>query len=138
VTRLPRLPLQSGDAFLLPKSSADTEHLWIIVTEVDAVNSKAVCVNVTTRRPHSDLTAILKVGDHPFIKHESVINYQDAREMPIDVVEQALATGTTQFVCIQLDPASEDLLKRVRQGLIDSKLTPKGIKAHCRKLWGID
>jgi hypothetical protein len=131
------LPLQCGDTFLLPRSSAETEHLWIVLTEVDASTRKAVCVNVTTRRHHSDLTLILNSGDHPFIKHESVINYQDAREMPIDAVEQALAARTAQFVCVQREPASEDLLKRVRQGLIDSKQTPKGIKAYCRKLWSL-
>jgi chaperonin GroEL len=30
------LPLKRGDTFLLPKSSNDTEHLWIIVAELDA------------------------------------------------------------------------------------------------------
>ena len=43
----------------------------------------AVCVNVSRGKPHSDTTVILQRGDHSFVTHESVINYQDAREMPI-------------------------------------------------------
>ena len=58
----------------------------------------AVCVNVSSRKPHSDTTVILQRGDHSFVTHESVINYQDAREMPISLVEEALAKRTTQFL----------------------------------------
>lgn len=133
----PFLPLNCGDTFLIPKSARDTEHLWIIVTEIDATTSKAVCVNVTTRQSYSDTTLVLQVGDHAFIKHESVVNYLDAREMPINLVEQALQTRTNQFVCEPRDPCSVALLNRIQQGLITSKQTPKDIKARCKRLWGI-
>ena len=133
----PFLPLTCGDTFLIPKSARETEHLWIIVTEIDAITKKAVCVNVTTRQNHSDTTLVLQVGDHAFLKHESVVNYSDAREMPINLVEQALQNRTTQFVCQLRDPCSATLLKRIQQGLIASKQTPKDIKARCKNLWGI-
>jgi len=131
------LPLQCGDTFLIPKNSKATEHLWVIVTEVDAVSNTAVCVNVTTRQSHSDTTCILVPGDHPFVRHESVINFSDAREMPINLVEQALQTRTKQFVCQPHDPCDAALLVRIQQGLLNSKQTPKGIKAHCKKVWGL-
>ena len=97
----------------------------------------AVCVNVTSKQTHSDKTVILKPGDHPFINHESVINYQDVGERSIKLVEQLLATRTTEFPCTAHDPCSQQLLQRIRAGLIDSKLTPRGIKEKCKKLWGI-
>ena len=62
------------------------EHLWAIVTEIDATTNKAICVNVTTQQSYSDTTCILKPGDHPFVKHDSVINFLDSREMPVDRV----------------------------------------------------
>jgi hypothetical protein len=97
----------------------------------------AVCVNVSSRKPHSDTTVILQRGDHSFVTHESVINYQDAREMPINLVEQALTARTSQFVCVPHDPCSPELLGRIRDGLVKSKPTPKGIKTKCKALWGI-
>ena len=130
------MPLKCGDTFLLPKSSKATEHLWIIVTEIDDHTRKAICVNLTTLRNHSDTTCVLKRGDHPFVVHDSVINFSDAQEMPIDKVEQALAAKTDHFVCKLLDHCDAGLLARIRQGLLDSRLTPKGIKAQCKRLWG--
>ena len=130
------MPLQCGDTFLLPKSSKDTEHLWIVVSEIDATTQKAVCVNVTTLRSHSDTTCVLNVGDHPFVNRPSVIFYQDAREVDLALVERALTLGIKNFVCTPHEPCSAVLLKRIRKGLIDSKQTPKGIKSLCKKLWG--
>jgi hypothetical protein len=122
----------------MPKSGKAIEHLWVIVTETDATTNKAICVNLTTQRSYSDTTCILKPGDHPFVKHDSVINFLDAREMPIDLVEQALQRKTSQFVCERHEPCSTALLARIQKGLIDSKQTPKGIKAACKKLWGLE
>jgi hypothetical protein len=132
------LPLKCGDTFLLPKRSSDPEHLWIIVAETDPLSRKAICVNITTERPHSDKTCQLDRGDHPFVTHASVIFYQDAREIDLTMVEKALAAGIKDFVCIAHLPCSSELLARIQKGLIDSKFTPKGIKAVCKKLWGLE
>lgn len=130
------LPLQCGDTFLIPKSAKAIEHLWVIVTEVDPVTNNAICVNVTSKQSHSDTTVVLVAGDHRFIRHDSVIMYADAREMRIDLVEQALSKPTNQFVCQAHDPCTPALLERIRQGLLASKQTPKGIKKKCKDLWG--
>ena len=130
------MPLKCGGTFLIPKTGKAIEHLWIIITEIDSRTNKAVCVNVTTARSHSDTTCVLMPGDHQFVTHDSVVNYSDAREMPIDIVEQALASKTRQFVCVPHDPCDAAILARIQQGLIDSRYTPKGIKAQCKKLWG--
>jgi hypothetical protein len=53
------------------------------------------------------------------------------------LVEKALTAGIRNFVCTAHDPCSPQLLARVQKGLIDSKRTPKRIKAACKKLWGI-
>jgi hypothetical protein len=68
-----------GDSFMLPRPGQDTEHLWVLITRPNPATHEAIMVNVTTQRPHSDTTAILKVGEHPFIKQPSVVFYSDAR-----------------------------------------------------------
>jgi len=51
-----KLLLKVGDTFLLPKTSFETEHLWIIVAELPDPPRRAICVNVTSQRAHSDPT----------------------------------------------------------------------------------
>jgi hypothetical protein len=106
-----------------------------VIAEIDSATRKAICVNVTTQRSHSDTTCVLNAGDHPFVKHPSVVYYQDAREIDLALVDRAIASGIKNFVCTAHAPCSAALLERIRKGLIDSKQTPKGIKALCRKLW---
>ena len=70
--------LRRGDTVLMPKYSDATPHLWILLTEPDG-NGDVVIVNVTSLKNHPDQTTILKIGDHSYIKHDSVVLYADAR-----------------------------------------------------------
>lgn len=119
----------------MSKTSDAVEHLWIVVAEIDAANGKAICVNVTTEQYDSDKTCRLNKGDHSFVTHPSVIYYKDARELDLKLVETAITSGIKKFVCKAHDPCSPEMLKRVQEGLVKSKDTPKGIKATCKKLW---
>jgi len=83
----------------------------IVITQPDA-DANAVCVSVTTQRSYSDVTVFLKVGDHPFIKHESVIHYADARILDLRKVQAALDAKTRTFICRRHEPCSESLLTR--------------------------
>jgi hypothetical protein len=121
----------------MPRTSDAVEHLWIVVAEIDPATRKAVCVNITTEQAGSDTTCKLNKGDHPFVIHASVVYYKDAREIDLNLVETALTSGIKKFVCTPHDPCSAALLARIQKGLVDSKQTPKGIKATCKKLWGI-
>jgi hypothetical protein len=127
--------LGCGATFLLPKSSASTEHLWIVLTEPDATTGKAVCVNVTTRQPFSETTVILQPGEHPFVKHESVVHYADASFLDLKLIDAALSLKTSKFVCVTHQTCSPELLKKVRDGLIKSKFVSAGIKDFCKKAW---
>ncbi len=110
----------------------------MIITEIDQKTGTAVCVNVTSSYSHSDRTCILNVGDHAFIRHESVINFSDARQILIEHVERALSSQTSKFVCVAHQSCSDALLARIRDGLLQSRQTPKGIKEFCRKLWDLN
>lgn len=70
--------MECGDTFLMPAPGGiATPHLWIVVTEPDPVSNLCGIVSVTTLRNSKDQTVILRVGDHPFIRHESTIFYGD-------------------------------------------------------------
>jgi hypothetical protein len=47
-------------------------------------------VNLTTKRPHSDVTTVLNRGDHPFIQRPSVVMYSDARTVNTILLDQAV------------------------------------------------
>lgn len=129
--------LAAGDTFLLPKTSNQTEHLYVVLSEPDAQNM-SLCVNITTLRGFHERTVVLKVGDHPFVKHDSAVLYLDMKERNIAAVSQLLATKTTQFVCSQHKPCSPKLLQRLRQGVIDSPNVAKAVKLKFSVAWGIN
>jgi len=126
--------LRPGDTFYCPTPNNDTPHLWIVLTDANADN-KAVCVNLTTRQSDSDCTTICQCGEHPYIKHESVINYRAAKWLDLTEIDRALTGGIKSMPFSKLDACTAAFLLRVRCGLIKSKFTPKGIKSDCQPLW---
>ena len=62
------------------------------------------------------MSCILKPGDHEFVKYDSEINYGDARIAEIDKLKEAINTG----VFTLQKPVSDDLLKRILEGAVNS------------------
>lgn len=126
--------LKLGDTFLMPETSSGIEHLYIVITEPDE-KGNAVCVNVTTPKAFSETACVLKKGDHPFITHESVVLYSDAKVLDLNLVEKALQMKQTSFVCKRQDACTPETLKVIQDGMLQSKRAPKGIKERCQKCW---
>ncbi len=124
--------LKPGDAVLMPKYADATPHMWIVLTAPDG-NSNIVIVNVTSLKNHPDQTTILKVGDHTYIKHDSVVLYADARIVSATHIIDGLNLKTPLFR--QLDPCSDDLLKRICNGIFASDFTPNKVIDFCAKQW---
>ncbi len=113
-----------GDSFMLPKPGQETEHLWVLITNPDPVTHEAIMVNVTTQRPHSDTTTILKVGDHPFIQKPSVIFYADARTVDTRLLDAAVQRGAyNSHAAFQAT-----VIHKIQIGMLASPFTPKKIK----------
>ncbi len=113
--------ISAGDAFLVPENRAGIpSHFYVIVTSPLRNGGKVLLVNVTTWKDNTsvglDDTCLLDIGDHPFIKHRSFIAYNCARVTPVSAIEEALRRGSL----ILKQPCSEQLLDRIRQGLLDS------------------
>ena len=78
---------------------------------------------------------ILQPGDHTFITKKSVVYYGDARFISLDLVETLIASKTNKFVCEQNYCCTRALMARLKEGLLNSRFTPNGIKEYCRAIW---
>ena len=73
--------MSKGKSFLsAPEKTAsgdEKRHLRIVITNLD-VELNQVVVSVTTLKyPNvQDCSCVLKAGDHPFIKHDSIVDYK--------------------------------------------------------------
>jgi len=112
--------------FIFPAYSS-IAHLWFVITNVDDFGN-FITVNASTSRQGSDRTTVLNRGDHPFIKHESVIRYDEARKHHISYFEKA---GT--LLQIHHSESSESLIQRIHDGFFTSPATPKDIKDYLEK-----
>jgi hypothetical protein len=113
-----------GFTFLSPTPSSSVEHLYVIL--FPPVGGKVLFVNVTTPKNDRDITCVLKVGDHPFLTHESVINYADATEATLERVEQAISMKVFKPHV----PFSADLLQRVQDGAAVSPAFPPKFRKY--------
>ena len=115
--------LNCGDTFLTgDEDDPENYHLWIVITPPSEGEVVTVCV--TTRRQKSETLVVLRSGEHPFIDRESVIAYKHSKIRTVADIESAIRNKTAKH----REPATESLLKRVQNGLMDSDHTPNGIK----------
>jgi hypothetical protein len=122
-----------GASLFLAKIHQSQEHLWVVVTEPAGNPALCVIVNITSREWNSDPTVVLTVGDHPYVIHDSVVNYSDATLSPKQKLEEAVNNGYFS----SHDPFEPTVLQRIQSGLLHSELTPKPILRYCERLWGI-
>ena len=107
------------------------KHLAVIVYGPFVPNGYStkhvICVNITTLKEHSmgDKTCVLKIRDHVFIHHDSIVNYQLAKCLPVDRCCIDFESG--RFHQKQL--MKPEILKVICDGLMTSIHTPKKIKA---------
>lgn len=113
------MAIKAGDTFYLPVGFQGLAHLWIALTNPDK-NKRFLAVNITSYDPSKDGTVILNVGDHPFIRKQSVVKYAEARLFEVTLFEKNIADGFAQ----RKEPCSNKLLDRLIEGLCGSDYTP--------------
>ncbi|MGA9069487.1 MAG: hypothetical protein WB424_04470 [Terracidiphilus sp.] len=131
--------LKSGETFLLPQRSYETEHLYFVLSDAVPPDNKALCVNITEYKSFHDKTVILKALDHPhpFVTKDSSVLYDRIKELDMERIDQLIALNTNQFVCKQHKPCSNSLLERLRLGVIQSPEVKPYIKAKYAQKWGM-
>lgn len=105
-------------------------HLWFILS--DPSPEQMLAVMLVSLKPHSDKTLILTVGDHPFIQHDSALDYSNVSLFTISKLNAALASSR----CIPHPNMSNGLLKRVRAAVLASQRTPDAMLKICRERFG--
>ncbi len=116
--------LSCGDTFYASDDEDEEPHLQVIITSPE--EGEVITVPVTTKRRHSETLVQLAEGDHPFIKWQSVISYAYARIRTVESIEALLNCGKAK----PKEPASPELLKRIKMGLKDSEFTPNGVRHY--------
>lgn len=122
--------LEPGDTFLAPMHEHDISHLYVVLIEPDE-NGNAICANFTDSDNIPDGTTVCQPGEHPFLVKESAIHNAEAAYLNVVAVEQAAKQGTRVTLHERCDAK---LLKKIRDGVLDSPYTHKNIKGPCKKL----
>ena len=125
------MTLAAGETYFYGRFSPERRvptHLWIVVTDPFGDPPMVPVVSISTRRPESEDTVVLRSGDHPFVRRESVIFYPDTRMVRADQLEALLQSGAGA----RHAKCSAELLARVQRGLLDSENVERWIKEMCR------
>jgi len=123
--------MKAGDSVLMPKPGANQiPHLWIVITDPNN-NGECVIVNITTYKAISDNTVVLKSGDHPFIKHDSIVEYMDARIVSEQKLEAAIKGGAA----ISKERCPVSTLAKIQKGILKSPHAARKIVAFCSECW---
>lgn len=109
--------LGKGSTIYLAKG-ARTPHLHIIIS--DDLDGKVLTVNVTSiENRFDDCCCILEPIEHPFLKKKSVINFADARETELlvleDLIEQNKSMSQKDRFCEVREDCSEELLEKIQR-----------------------
>ena len=98
-----------GDTFF-GALAGGIRHLWVVISSPTSAGEVAI-VNLTTRKPPCDDSCIIAVGEHPFVKQESIAAYRRATMAMLSdlraAVEQRLVDPHT--------PVSAELLTRIQR-----------------------
>jgi hypothetical protein len=85
--------MDAGNTFLLAQAGTSIDsHFWMVTS--DPLQSASLLIfNLTSWRSDKDQACILVVGDHPYIKHPSCVNYGDGKIVPVDELNRLKTAG---------------------------------------------
>lgn len=120
--------LAVGTTFLL--GASEDLHLHVIVAG-PTVQREVVLASITTLRPTTfDRLLILRQGDHPFIRHDSAVACSYSQVVRLPDLQLKLDQRSIKL----REPMQPDIVRRIRDALIESDFTPNGVRAVLREL----
>ncbi len=105
-----------GATFQYPGTHNDPEklHLTVVLTDPAIAKGRVVLiVPIVTRRRRCDLTCILRDHDHPFIRHESCVDYRRMELRPEALPIKMLDSGAA----VPEPPMPAAVLERILRGV---------------------
>ena len=128
------MPFAAGDTFYLTHATGSTPHLWVLLWGPRGAADSFIAVFLTTRRPYSDPACVLNAGDHPFIRHETAVRYNE----PVRWTSAALDGMIVRGQAHRREAMSADVLDRLRNGFLASKRTPHAFIEMARNEYGAE
>ncbi len=120
-----------GKTYLMPHPRTQIQHLYIVICHSANKDEEVLMVNITTARNNIDQEkcCCLNVGDHTFVNHESVINYEDALCPKGGEILEAVNNG----IIVAHDDVSAVLLQRIQDGAKISEAIQNKMKKFFEK-----
>ncbi len=110
--------MNAGDTFRIPEPGTSLDsHLWVVISDPAIDPARLLIVNFTTQRKDSDPACILQAGEHPFVHHETCVNYGGAKVVSVAQIQTLLKKGLLSSHAA----LSDVLLKRIRDGAAASE-----------------
>ena len=116
--------MRKGWSLLIPSGPDGKSHLFFVLNDPKD-EEEVVLASVSSMRRLADATCLLEPGDHPFIRHESFLDYRLCRTYPRTHLEPLVGSGYFE----RREDASEDLIERIIDGAFRSKHTKPRILA---------
>jgi hypothetical protein len=117
--------VNTGDTFLV---AADV-HLWFVVSDPTVDPDRVVCMMFTTLRERCDEACVVRAGEHPFVRHDTVVQYSAAR---IVSLAKFLDLSRRQIIRAS-DPLSPELPAKIRRSAEGSDRIPNDAYAILRE-----
>lgn len=99
-------------------------HLWVIANDPTPETDEVIILFLTTKKETSDTTTILSEGDHNFIKHETVVSYENARIEKRESIQARIAQRDFE----PRESFDQSVMIRICEGLLASPRTSREIK----------
>lgn len=106
-----------GDTVWLKNpTSQNSPHLFFAIADN---GNRVLLANMSDFGPGVDNSCVLSVGDHPAVKKESAIKYLEM----IHPLKRDLDTAIAAGVGRPDEPASQELIRRIQEGGLQSDFT---------------
>lgn len=106
--------MQAGVTFLIPDKD---DHLWMIISDPDQ-NTDCVVVCFLSWREKHDQACVVSLGEHPFVKHDTCVNYRGAMVVSLERLLELDASNSLRYK----EPLSPELLQRIRSSAENSDI----------------
>ena len=97
------------------------DHLCVVISDPAQDPDEIVLVALTTRESWKEEACVLYSGDHPFVEHDTCVDYAIFNEFfTLAQLRKALATGKAK----QRESVTPEVLSRILTGARESRRIP--------------
>lgn len=107
-----------GWSILIPSGPGEKKHLFFVLNDPGDA-AELVLASVSSMHSRADTTCLLYPDEHPFIRHESHIDYRHCRTERTGHLERLIDCG----YCERREDVSEELIERIIDGAYESRHT---------------